>query len=139
MLERGLLVPIILSWCFLELSLQVAVSLHVPAPLAAAACPCCPSCHGRRLMRTEQTGETGDSDARHRLRRHRRFCLGRHVFHNDTPHMQRRQQRFCLVRHVCNSDTGSGDITNLSSLPCVPMPREIIFFVPYPELLYGHH
>ena len=36
MLERGSLVPIILSWWFLELSLEVAVSLHVPAPLAAA-------------------------------------------------------------------------------------------------------
>ena len=36
MLERGSLVPIILSWWFLELSLQVSVSLHVPAPLAAA-------------------------------------------------------------------------------------------------------
>ena len=104
MLERGLLVPIILSWCFLELSLQVAVSLHVPAPLAAAACPCCPSCHGRRLMRTEQTGETGDSDARHRLRRHRRFCLVRHVFHNDARHGQRRHRQFCLVRHVFHND-----------------------------------
>ena len=36
MLERCSLVPIILSWWFLELSLQVSVSLHVPAPLAAA-------------------------------------------------------------------------------------------------------